>query len=332
MKKLLIIGLVIMSGQAVANDNTVLPEESSVVGSVNGREITLGEIQNRKIHELRANLHKELENAFITEAIKRLSKTNKAFGEIKLPPLKEEEVRKFYDDKGLDMRGSYEQFAPQIRQYLNQTAQVKAEYKLYLEAEEKKQVTSNLVEPGPYLVSVPVETAFIQGAQKGSVMLLEFSDFQCPYCKKVQPSLRELVKKYRDQVAFGYRHFPLAFHTEADESAIAAECAREQGKFLDMHAKLYQQQGRQSVDELKKIAKDIGVADTKKFNTCLDEDRYRKLIERDMEVADSVGINGTPAFVIGAYDAKKGVLIGEVLQGALPVDVIDETLQHYLNK
>ncbi len=331
MKKLVVSVLTIMSAQVFAASNdAVLPDESSVLGVVNGKEITLGDIQNKKIHDLRQDLYKELEEAFITEAIKRLRAGGKEFKEISVPELKEEDLRRFYDDNGLSMRGSYEQFAPQIRQYLTQMMQAKAEYDLYKAAEDKGQATSNMVDPGAFLVSIPVETAYIHGAKDGAVMLLEFSDFQCPYCKKVQPALRRLADKYRDRVAFAYRHFPLNFHQEADESAIAAECAREQGKFMEMHASLYQQQSRQSVNELKQIAKDIGIADTAKFDACLDEDRYRALVDRDMEVAQSIGINGTPAFVIGKYDSKKGILKGEILSGAQPVDVLEEALVNYL--
>lgn len=333
MKKVLVIGLAMLCAPAfAAQDNMVLPAESSVIGTVNGKDVTLGEIQSKKIHDLRSDLHKEIENAFITEAIQRLKETNKEFGKISVPELKEAEIQKFYIENGLNARGSYEQFAPQIRQYLNRMLQSKEEYALYKVAKKNGQTSSNLVEPDPYLVTVPVETAFIQGAKKGSVMLLEFSDFQCPYCKKVQPALQELVKKYQDRVAFGYRHYPLAFHQQADESAIGAECAREQGKFLEMHASLYKQQKQQSPEAIKKIAQDIGVADIKKFNSCLDGNKYRKLLERDMEVAESVGINGTPAFVIGKYDSAKGVIRGEVLSGALPVDVIAKALDMYLAK
>jgi protein-disulfide isomerase len=333
MKKLIVICFAILSGQVLAaSESSLLPNESSVLGKVNGNDIILKEIQSKKIHDLRRELYKELENAFITEAINRLKKTNKEFARITVPPSKEQDIRKFYDENGLAMRGSYEMFAPQIRLHLAQTNRAREEYKLYKMAGEKGQVSSRLVDPGPFIVTLPVETAFIQGAKNGSVMLLEFSDFQCPYCKKVQPALQKLVKIYKDKVAFGYRHFPLAFHQEADESAIASECAREQGKFIEMHTRLYEQQEKQSVEELKGIAKDIGVKDLQKFNTCLTEDKYRKLLNRDMEVAQSVGINGTPAFVIGNYDSKSGIIKGEILSGALPVEVIEQVLLTYLGK
>lgn len=332
MKKLIVFGLAMLFGQGVATaGNPVLPTEESVIGTVEGKEISLGEIQNRKIHELRLKLYKEIENAFISEAIKRLKVSDKGFGEVSLPELEESEVRKFYDDNNLAQRGSYEQLAPQIRMYLKKMFLAKIEYNLYKIAEGNGRVSSNMVVPGAFIVSVPVETAFIQGAVNGSVMMLEFSDFQCPFCKKVQPTIRNLVKTYSDRVAFGYRHLPLAFHQEADESAVATECAREQGKFLQMHERLYQQQRNQSMDQLKQLAKEIGIADLDKFNKCLAEDKYRAQVNRDMKVAASVGISGTPAFVIGKYDKKNGVVEGEILSGALPLDAFAKTLEKYLS-
>lgn len=332
MKKIVMFGLAMLLGQAVAvAGGPVLPNEESVIGTVNGKAINLGDLQTRKIHELRIDLHKEIENAFISEAIKRLRKTDKGFADISLPPMKESEVRKFFDDNGLDRRGSYEQFAPQIRQYLTQMMQARVEYSLYKIAMEKGKASSNMVAPGAYVVSVPVETAFIRGAVNGSVMMLEFSDFQCPFCKKAQPTIRDLIKKYGDRVAFGYRHFPLSFHQDADNSAVATECAREQDKFVQMHSRLYKQQSNQPVEQLKKIAQEIGVADMDKFNTCLDEERYRSQINRDVAVAESVGISGTPAFIIGNYDRKNGVVVGEILSGAQPLDIFAKTLDKYLS-
>ncbi len=332
MKKVIVFGLAILFGQAVAAaGNQVLPNENSVIGAVNGKEITLGEIQTSDIHELRMRLFKEIENAFITEAIGRLKKSDKGFANIALPPMKESEVRKFYDDNGLAQRGSYKQLAPQIRKYLTQTMRARVEYNLYKIAGEKGKVSSRMVEPGAFIVTMPVETAFIQGAENGSVMVLEFSDFQCPFCKKVRPTIDQLIKKYGDKVAFGYRHLPLSIHQEADESAIATECAREQGKFLSVHKQLFQQQSQQTKKDLKNIAQRVGVADMDKFNTCLDKDRYRSLVDRDIAVAASVGISGTPAFIVGAYDSKKGVVVGEIMAGAQPIEIFAKTLDKYLS-
>ncbi len=333
MKKSIFFVLALLLGQAVAaSGDTVIPNESSVIGTVDGKEITLGEIESKKIHELRNDLYEEIENAFISEAINRLKKGDKEFAKIKLPQISEQEMRLFYDYNGLSQHGSYEQLAPEIRQYLQKRYQAKIEYGLYKVAVEKGRASSNLVDPGAYIVTVPVETAFIRGAKSGSVMLLEFSDFQCPYCKKVQVIINGLIKQYGDRVAFGYRHYPLATHREADESAVAVECAREQGKFIQMHERLYQQQSRQSSKDLQDLAKEIGVADLKKFNACLKDDRYRKLLEHDIEVAGAAGITGTPSFIIGRYDRNRGVVTGELMTGTLPEDVFTQTLEKYLSE
>jgi len=332
MKKVIVLGLSMLFGQAVAvAGNAILPNEESVIGTVNGKNVTLGEVQTRKIHELRKDLFKEMENAFISEAIKRLRKKDKGFADIKLPEMKESEVRRFYKDNGLAQHGSYEELAPQVRQYLSQMMRARVEYNLYKLAGEKGQVSSKMVDPGAFIIKVPVETAFIQGATKGSVMVLEFSDFQCPFCRKVQPTVREMVKRYSDRVAFAYRHLPLSIHPQAEGSAVATECAREQGKFIQMHERLYQQQSNQSAAVLKKIAKDVGVKDMDKFNACLDEGKYRSLVKRDMEVAASVGISGTPAFIIGRFDSEKGVVEGEVLSGAQPLEVFVKIVEKYLS-
>ncbi len=331
MKKAIVLVLSMLVGQTVAvAGNAVFPNEGSVIGTIKGKKVTLGDIQTRKIHELRKDLYKAIENAFISEAIKRLKETDKAFADIKLPEMKESEVRKFYEERGLRRHGSFLEVAPQIREYLTQVMQAKVEYNLYKIAEEDGKVSSNLADPGTFIVTVPIETAFIRGAANGSVMVLEFSDFQCPFCRKVQPTVQELVRRYSDKVAFAYRHLPLSIHQEADESAVATECAREQGKFIQMHQRLYQQQLDQSVEALKKIAKDIGVKNMKKFNACLTKDKYRSLVNRDMEVAASVGISGTPAFVVGRYDRKNGVVEGEIMAGAQPLEAFVKTVEKYL--
>ncbi len=333
MKRIIFFLLATLLGQAVAaSGDTIIPNEASVIGTVDGKEITLGEIESKKIHELRNDLYEEIENAFISEAINRLRKSDKEFDKIKPPKVSEQEMRLFYDYNGLSRHGSYEQLAPEIREYLQKRYRAKIEYGLYKIAVDKGRASSNMVDPGAYIVTVPVETAYIRGAKDGSVMLLEFSDFQCPYCKKVQIIINRLIKQYGDRVAFGYRHYPLATHREADDSAVAVECAREQGKFVQMHERLYQQQSRQSIKDLQNLAKDIGVADLKKFNACLKDDRYHKLLDHDIEVAGAAGITGTPSFIIGRYDRNKGVVTGELLTGTLPEDVFVQTLEKYLSK
>ena len=101
-------------------------------------------------------------------------------------------------------------------------------------------------------------------------------------------------------MAFGYRHFPLAFHKEADEAAIASECAREQGKFEEIHMILYSRQKAQDKEELKKYAREIKVKYPDKFDECLDNEKYRGLVDQDMKDGSSLGITGTPGFLLAS--------------------------------
>ena len=172
----------------------------------------------------------------------------------------------------------------------------------------------------------------MRGNKKASVILLEYSDYQCPFCGRVQGTLGKLINDYQDRVAFGYRHFPLAFHKEADESAIAAECAREQNKFEEIHQILYENPRAQTLNDLKEYAREIKIKSPAKFDQCLDSERYRGLINQDIKDGAELGITGTPGFFVGLFDSKSGEIQGEVLSGAQPYSTFKQTLDKYLSR
>ena len=91
---------------------------------------------------------------------------------------------------------------------------------------EKGLIVSHLEIPSKFFTKGNLKTAYVRGNKKASVILIEFSDYHCPFCRKIQTTINKLIKKFGDRVAFGYRHFPLSFHKEADEAAISSECAR----------------------------------------------------------------------------------------------------------
>ena len=163
-------------------------------------------------------------------------------------------------------------------------------------------------------------------------MLLEFSDYQCPYCNRIQPTLRTLINKYKEKVAFAYRHFPLAFHYDADEAAIAAECAGEQGKYGEMHTLLYNNQQALRPVNLKEYARQLKIQNRAKFDQCVDQEKYRDKVNKDINEGKLLGINGTPGFVIGLYDPKTKIVRGELLSGAQPQEEFERLIQKYLNR
>lgn len=139
----------------------------------------------------------------------------------------------------------------------------------------------------------------ILGNKNAKVKMVEYSDFQCPFCLRSYPTLKEVVKKYGDQISFEYKHFPLSFHPMAQKAAEASECAGEQGRFWAMHDKLFENQEAFSVENFKQWAGDIGL-NKKTFAACLDEGRFAAKVQADATEGSSLGVDGTPTtFVNG---------------------------------
>lgn len=153
------------------------------------------------------------------------------------------------------------------------------------------------------------DDAFI-GNEKAQVTIIEFSDFQCPFCRTFWSGAYQQIKKeYVDtgKVKFVYRDYPLSFHPAAQISAEASECADEQGKFWEMHDKIFGEQAKQGTGtitygavELKKWAPEIGL-NSSKFNQCLDSRKYKSEVEKDMADGSSYGVTGTPTLYVNGY-------------------------------
>jgi protein-disulfide isomerase len=158
------------------------------------------------------------------------------------------------------------------------------------------------------------------GPADAPVTVIEFSDYQCPYCQKwYEQVYKQMMAAYPGQIRFVYRDFPLPMHAEAEPAAEAAECAGEQSAYWQFHDALFSGRydlGRAAYDQ---IAAELGL-DTAAFSECLDSHRYQSEIEADSSDATNVGISSTPSFVIN----------GRILVGALPFSdfkaVIDEEL------
>ncbi len=155
---------------------------------------------------------------------------------------------------------------------------------------------SNAVTATNANVDVP-DAPFI-GSPTASVVIVEFSDFQCPYCKEAFSVVRELTNYYGNRIKFEYRNFPITeSHPNAQKAAEAGLCAHAQDKFWAMHDKMFINQSDLSVLSLKNYAKEINL-DTDKFNTCLDQGTYSVKVQKDFEDGLNAGVTGTPTFFI----------------------------------
>jgi protein-disulfide isomerase len=200
---------------------------------------------------------------------------------------------------------SFEEVKEQYRASLKQLKLQKAR-RVYADSLRTKFDVAVLLRPPS--VTVAYDPARVKGDPKAPVTIVEFSDFQCPFCKKSENTLHELLTKYSGRVKLAYLDFPLRdIHPEAQRAAEAARCAGEQGKFWEYHDALYAEQSKLDGAELLTRARALRL-DEKSFQSCLDSGKFKSKIEADLEQGRKVGVAGTPGFFIN----------GVFLSGAVP--------------
>ncbi|RKH41140.1 DsbA family protein [Corallococcus sicarius] len=172
----------------------------------------------------------------------------------------------------------------------------------------------------PAVQKVDVGNAPVRGAAKAPVTIVAWSDFECPFCSRAVPTLEQVEKEYKGKVKIAFKHQPLSFHKNAKPAAMASMAAHEQGKFWEMHDKLFANQRALDRESLDKYAKELKL-DMAKFKAAMDSNKFDAHIEADMAAGSAVGANGTPTFFVN----------GRTLVGAQPFDafkrVIDEELK-----
>ena len=205
----------------------------------------------------------------------------------------------------------------QIRAGLGQQRQTERRAAFTRELKSKYEVKVLLE---PYRVPVEVGTAPVRGNPKAPVTILEFSDFQCPFCVRARPTVSRVREAYGDKVRWVFRHFPLDFHAQAEKAGEAAACAGDQGKFWEMHDLLWSNTAKLQVPDLKAHAATLGL-DAAAFGECLDSGRHGGLVSGDLAAGQGYGVSGTPAFFVN----------GRPLVGAQPFEAfaqaIDDELQ-----
>lgn len=164
-------------------------------------------------------------------------------------------------------------------------------------------------------------TAPWTGPASAPITIVEYSDYQCPFCKRAHPTVEQILKEYKDQVRFTYLDYPLPFHQMAVPAAVAVHCAEEQGKFWEYHKNLMEAAGDLSPADLTKRATDIGL-DGPKFQACTDAKKGEALIKSNFDDGAAVGVTGTPAFFIN----------GRMLVGAQPIEQFREVINDELQR
>ncbi len=164
------------------------------------------------------------------------------------------------------------------------------------------------------------EKDHIRGNPDAPVTIVEYSDFQCPFCARFHPTVQQILEDYPDQVRWVYKHFPLdSIHSEARPSAEASECAAEQGKFWEFADGLFENQSRLGSNLYKEIASKIGL-NIGQFENCVSSRKYKDKVEADYQEGIKAGVTGTPGSFVN----------GEKIPGAVPYDYLKTTVEQAL--
>jgi protein-disulfide isomerase len=308
-----------------------------VLAVVDGKPITEAEVRQSAADQFKAldreyqqNVHQLLENSLDqvvqdrmldAEAAARKITKDQLLAEIKPAAVTDADVDAFYEQNKAQIPRPKEQVAAQIKSYLEQQGDQKAKADYFKTLGAKYKVDRRLE---PIRVQVAA-TGPAKGPANAPVTIVEFSDFQCPFCSRLTPTMAEVEKKYGDKVRVVFRQYPLPFHQNAQKAAEASLCAQDQGKFWEMHDAMFANQQELGVDQLKAKAASLGL-NADKFNKCIDSGEKNATIQADLKEGQAAGVNGTPAMFVN----------GRFINGAVPIDqittVIDDELRRAGNK
>jgi protein-disulfide isomerase len=326
-----LVGIWTSTDRAAADKTPPAGEDvMAVVGDLEIKVSDLEEANADRFLEIERNRHELLESTLEMVIREKLLELEAAAAGVSVDELTaneidakvaeptEGEVDVFYEARKADLRGQpKEAVAPQIREYLAAQARQKA-YMGYVGNLRSKYEVKSYLEPMRFEVAADGFPA--KGAEGAPVTIVEFSDFECPYCSRVVPTLDRVAEQYGDQVRLVFRQFPLhQIHPNAQKAAEASLCAFEQDSFWEMHDTMFREQKALSVEQLKEKAARLGL-EAEAFNECLDSGRHADQVLADVQEGRSKGVTGTPAMFIN----------GRFLSGAQPFEEIAKVIDDEL--
>jgi protein-disulfide isomerase len=294
--------------------------QDQVLAIVNDQKITLKQVDEllvSKLFPLQQQIYalrkSALENLIIKalledEARKRRVRVDELRKQLTVGPVSVSvnEIEDFYQENALAFGAmSPDEAREKLRLDLETQARLKNYRQGLAKLKESSRIDMFLEEP-TLLMNASSEFAAATGSKTAAVTIVEFSDFECSYCRNSQSTIKELLKQFPQDVRLVFRHLPLQMHPQAFPSAQAAYCASEQDRFWQYHDALFALE-QLSADVLEKVANDIGL-NMDRFKTCLASDTSRTVVRKDVEEARRLGINSTPTFIVN----------GKLVRGAIP--------------
>jgi len=307
-------------------------EDAEAAAVLDGDEITLEEVDDRIRHQLfeeefgrdadrlyaarQATLDDMIDERLLDRAASAAGQPPETYLEeavAALPPIAEADLQRLFDSvrDRLPAEATIDAYRDQLR--------------AHLESERREQVFAALREGKSIEVTLPRERVSVDatgpslGAADAPVTVVEFSDFQCPYCGRAVATVKALHQRYPDRIRIVYRHLPLSFHGQARLAAVASVCADAQGRFWDYHDLLFAHQQALGRDDLIGYANTLGL-DRDAFEACLDSSEATEKVVADLQAAEDAGATGTPTFFVN----------GIKLTGARPLDQFEALIDDEL--
>lgn len=307
----------VFSSLGAAADNTdVKPERAVIIAEIDGTPITLGEFEEKRgdfLFQAKSSLyqaeHRALDDFIDDSLLKKAAQRENVTVEQLLqkhvnslipkdPP--EELLRLYYE--GVDTNEPYEAVRPKILDQLRQRRLEKARI-AYLQALRSEAHVA--IKLSPPRASIPLTNTPIRGEQRAPVMLVEYADYECPYCQQIEPDLRKLETEYKGRISLAYKDVPLPMHSHAQKAAEAARCAGLQSKFWDYHDLLFTTK-ELDVSALKRHARTLNL-DTTAFDKCLDSGKQAETVKSDLTEAQRLQLPGTPSFFLNGRSLGSGI-------------------------
>jgi len=298
-------------GDQAIYDEDLLPSIAGQLFQIKNQEYeiktkALETVLNQRVLEAAAKSKGLSTDAFLEQTVDR-----------NVPPPSPGEIEAYYLAQKDRMNQPLAEIRPRLEMALTQAKRQQARQELIEQLRKNSGAAIYLRRPKIEIVADP---ARIRGSSNAPVTIVEFGDFQCPFCQAVQPTLKGIVDKYQGKVRLGFRDFPLRqIHPQAQQAAEAGRCAAEQGKFWEYHDLLYINQAKLDLNSLKEQAR-AAALDEEQFASCLASGKFKPQIENDLQSGAGAGVTGTPAFYIN----------GIPLTGAQPASEFEKIIDSQL--
>ncbi len=304
---LLAVGCCLMAvPYSIAQDNN---DASVVVAQVGNDSLTIGDLLQQEQGKLlqaryqyylneRSALEDLIDKQLLADEARRRSISveqlmdSVVYKDVKDPT--EDQLEVYYE--GLDTQEPYASVRQDVLDHIRELRRTKARAAFVATLRQQAHVDVTLMPPQ---VNLHIGDAYANGDPSAPVVLVEFADYECPYCQRVNPQIQQLKKDFGDKLTVVFKDFPLPMHHSAEKAAEAARCAGEQGKYWQYHDVLFYSKELQ-VDDLKHHARVLNL-DGDKFDTCLDSGREAEAVQKDLAEGKELGLTGTPSFFVNGH-------------------------------